>query len=159
MLIKDPVCGMSVPPEQLRTTHLQMSFAFCSEQCRERFLANPHLYIGLPGHKAPKQIGTKVLKHRRLRLDQPLTPDQAQQLTQALLQMMGVRWVKAEGERVEIRYDLIEATAEQLETQIAEIGAELGSGWLERLHRAFIHFEEESEVASLEVHEDRTRGP
>jgi YHS domain-containing protein len=159
MLIRDPVCGMSVPPEQLRTAYLQMSFAFCSEQCRERFLANPHLYIGVPGQRAPKQTGTKVLKHRRLCLDRPLEPEQARLLEQALLHMMGVRWVKAEGNRIELRYDLLEATAEQLEAKMTEIGAQLGSGWLERLHRAFIHFEEECEVASLEVHEERLRRP
>ena len=37
----DPVCGMQVKSTQLALEYMQMHFAFCSEQCRERFLANP----------------------------------------------------------------------------------------------------------------------
>ena len=54
---RDPVCGMEVAPGQHARVHLQMEFAFCSEQCRARFLAHPHLYIGYPG-------GSEISAHR-----------------------------------------------------------------------------------------------
>lgn len=41
--VRDPVCQMTVSPDQYMTTHLGMDFAFCSQQCGERFLANSHL--------------------------------------------------------------------------------------------------------------------
>lgn len=53
-----------------------------------------------------------------------------------------------------IVYDLLQATAEQIEEKLAEIGIQLGEGLAERLRRAFVHYEEECEVGNLEVHED-----
>lgn len=50
---KDPVCGMIVEVHKIETVYSGVHYAFCSAQCRERFLANPHLYTGYPGHKAP----------------------------------------------------------------------------------------------------------
>ena len=39
-LMKDPVCGTYVSQEQsLSTTHGSESFYFCSEECRDKFLA------------------------------------------------------------------------------------------------------------------------
>ncbi len=70
--VQDPVCDMMVDPGQLAVTHLGMHFAFCSEQCRQRFLSNPNLYIGSVAHKVPKQQGREVLKRRRLKLSEPL---------------------------------------------------------------------------------------
>jgi len=35
--VKDPVCGMMVPPQHLVVEYMQLHFAFCSEQCRQRF--------------------------------------------------------------------------------------------------------------------------
>lgn len=46
--VQDPVCNMMVDPDQLAVAHLGMHFAFCSEQCRQRFLNNPDLYIVEP---------------------------------------------------------------------------------------------------------------
>ena len=59
--LRDPVCGMQVASDQHAIMYQQMHFAFRSVQCRERFLANPHLYIGHSGHKAPAQEGRTVL--------------------------------------------------------------------------------------------------
>ncbi|MBI3345031.1 MAG: hypothetical protein HY028_09300 [Gammaproteobacteria bacterium] len=63
---------MKVAPGQHALVHQQMEFPFYSEQCRARFLAHPHLYIGYPGVKAPKQDVKSILKRRRLRLTRPL---------------------------------------------------------------------------------------
>jgi YHS domain-containing protein len=152
--VKDPVCEMWVAPEQNAVTYQRMHFAFCSPQCKQRFLANPHLYIGRPGEPAPKQSGHAVVKRRRLRLDEPLAHADAQQLTERLRAMMGVSVVEIKARDLSITYDLLQATAEQIEAVLQEAGARLGTGWAERLRRAFVHYLEETEVESLEVRPD-----
>lgn len=155
--VKDVVCGMEVDPHQNRVTYLGIDYAFCSAQCRERFTANPHLYVGLPGQKAPKQEGTEILKRRRLRLAQPLSPTQAAGVIEALRGMMGIKAVSADEGRIEIVYDLLQATAEQVEEKLAEIGVQLGGAWAEQLRRAFMYYEEECQLSNLEVHERHHR--
>jgi len=154
----DPVCGMEVPAHQNETVYLGIHYAFCSQQCLDRFVAHPHLYVGLPGRKAPKQEGREVLKRRRLYLDPALSPEQALLLSDALATMMGVKKVFAEGDKVEITYDLLLVTAEQIEAKIAEICLCLGDGWLERVSLAFVHYQEECEVGNLEVQEPHVYG-
>ena len=152
LVVKDPVCGMQVVSGQFVTEYLDSRYAFCSTQCRDRFLANPHVYIGLPGQKALKQEGLEVLRQQRLRATQPLSPSQTNGLIEALRAMMGIKSVQINGDEIEITYDLLQATAEQIETKMEEIGVQLGEGWSQHLRRAFVHYEEELEVGSLEVH-------
>ena len=152
LIFKDPVCGMQVISGQFVTEYLDSRYAFCSIQCRDRFLANPHVYIGLPGQKAPKQDGLEVLKKRRLRLIQILSPSQAENLNEALRAMMGIKSVQVNGDEIEIIYDLLQATTEQIEMKLEEIGLQLGEGWSQKLRLAFVHYSEELEVGSLEVH-------
>lgn len=151
MLTKDVVCGMQVNKGDREIMYQGIPYSFCSQQCRERFLENPHLYIGVPGHKAPKQQGLSVIKQRRLRLAQPLTPSQTKTLSDAVQAMMGIRSVSIEGDKVMIEYDLLQATAEQIEEKLIKVGVQLGDGLAERLRRAFVHYEEECEVGNLEV--------
>ncbi len=149
--VRDPVCDMEVDPHRLSIDYLGMHFAFCSEQCKQRFLRNPHLYIGAAGHKAPRQEGREVLKRRRLRLAEPLSPALAQRVTDSIRSMMGIRRVEVDGDRIDITYDLLEATEAQIEEAIARAGATLGQGLADRLSRAFVHYLEETEVDNLEV--------
>lgn len=150
--VKDPVCGMEVAPAQLETVYEGLHYAFCSEQCRQRFAANPHLYIGVPGEKAPGQKGVELFKRRRFQLDTPLAAQDAAILTEALGAMMGVKAIEIEdGNTVTLTYDLIQATADQLEAKMVEVGAKLGAGWAERLRRGFVHYMEECELGNLEV--------
>lgn len=154
MSVKDYVCGMQVSYGDNQLMYRGMAFSFCSKQCRERFEANPRLYIGLPGQKAPKQEGLSVIKQRRLHLAQPLSSDQAKTLSDALQSMMGIQSISAEGDKVVIAYDLLEVTEEQIEKKLAEIGVQLGEGLAERLRRAFVHYEEECELGNLEVRDN-----
>ncbi|MAT66727.1 MAG: hypothetical protein CMN57_13940 [Gammaproteobacteria bacterium] len=149
--VKDPVCQMLVVPDQNAINYQDMVFAFCSQQCKDRFLANPHLYIGVPGEWAPKQEGQEVLKRRRLRLDSPLSDTDAQQVTGQLRAMMGVCAVDIAADKLTITYDLLQATAVHIEATLQRAGARLGAGWGERLRRAFVHYLEETEVAGREV--------
>jgi hypothetical protein len=79
-------------------------------------------------------------------------------LRDALATMAGVKKVFAEGDRVEITYDLLLVTAEQIEEKIVEICLCLGDGWLERIRHAFVHYQEECEVGNLEVQEPHVYG-
>lgn len=142
-MVKDPVCGMEVAPTQFETKFEGFHYTFCSEQCRQRFAANLHFYIGVPGGKAPKQKGEKLLKHRRFQLDTPLASQSAVILIEELGAMMGVKAVAImDANTVIITYDLIQATATQLEAKVVEVGVKLGEGWAERLRRGFIHYME-----------------
>ena len=142
---------MAVDEHAPTIEHQGLRFAFCSDQCQERFQANPHLYIGRPGHPAPAQQGHRVIKERTLELDRPLTAEQAAALTAALREMMGIHEVEAGGTCVRIRYDLLQATTEQIENRIAAIGENLKQGLGASLRRAFIHYLEETELANLEA--------
>src|SRR3989338_7649693 len=150
-IVKDPVCHMEVASASFATEYAGGHYAFCSAQCKERFLASPHLYIGFPGRKAPAQEGKKVIKRRRLLLLAPLDAAQAEQVKQALLEMMGIHEVCIEGDKIEIQYDLVQVTAEQIADKLALIGVDLGDGWIDRLKLAFINNLEEIEISSLEV--------
>ena len=48
--VKDPVCGMDIRPEDAAATeeHESRTFYFCSQQCHDRFVADPHRF----GHPA-----------------------------------------------------------------------------------------------------------
>ena len=155
MLTKDVVCGMQVDSDVNQIVYRGIAYAFCSKQCQERFLANPHLFVGMPGQKAPKQEGVSVIKQRRLRLAQALSPDQCKALDDALQAMMGIQSVSIDGDSVVITYDLLQVSVEQVEEKLAEIGVQLGEGWTERLRRAFVHYEEECEIGNLEVHKGK----
>ncbi len=160
MLAKDYVCGMEVDSDSNQVTYKGGRYAFCSKQCQERFLASPHLYIGVSGQMAPKQEGVTVIKQRRMRLAQPLSSSESEAVCSAVQSMMGIKDISAEGDSVCIRYDLLEATAEQIEKKLEEVGVQLGGGLSERLRRAFVHYEEECEIGNLEARKPSCcRGP
>jgi YHS domain-containing protein len=146
---RDPVCGMVVDANENAVEYQLMHFAFCSLQCKERFLKNPHLYIGQGGRKAPKQEGQAVFKQRRLKLDRPLPPEMLVTVLDAVQAMMGIERIEIDGDIINITYDLLQATEEQIESEIAQAGAALGGEWSEQLRRAFVHYLEETEIESL----------
>ena len=152
---KDPVCHMQIPATSFATEYTGIHYAFCSAQCKERFLANPHLYIGLPGHKSPAQQGRAIIKQRSMMLSAPLDAKQAEIVKHALLEMMGISEICIERDKMEIQYDLMQVTAEQIADKLALIGSELGGDWIARLKLAFINYQEECEIGSIEVADKR----
>ena len=156
--LRDPVCKMWVGHDQHALNYMGMHFAFCSLQCRERFMANPHLYIGQPGEAAPVQRGEVSIKQRRLRLAAPLDEHTAAAVTRQLTAMMGVERVEIIGRDIRTRYDLLQATAEQLEAVIAGAGGVLSQNWLERLRRGLVHTVEANELEAREVTTKPTGG-
>lgn len=149
-VVKDPVCGMPVESQAIDAVYEGIRYFFCTAQCRDRFLATPHLYVGYPGHPAPRQRGVQAVKRRRFKLAQPLSAYEADLLREDLRGMMGVREIHADGRLVEISYDLMAVTAELIEDRLGRVGLRLGQEWPERLRLGFIHFIEESEVLGLE---------
>ncbi|HQS60069.1 MAG: hypothetical protein B7X12_05600 [Halothiobacillus sp. 20-53-49] len=148
---KCPVCGMEVDGDEYQLVHQQMHFAFCSVQCRERFLAHPHLYIGYPGQPAPKQEGQFVLKRRRLHLVQPLTAEEAAQVRELLGKLMGVNAVSVSGDMIEVTYDLLQVGLKELQAVLKDAGTRIGGDWVQRLQYALIHESEEWQLESHEV--------
>lgn len=150
-MVEDFVCHMQVLSTSFATEYAGSHYAFCSGQCKERFLANPRLYVGFPGYKSVAQSGMQVIKRRRLLLSEPLDTTQTEQVKQVLLEMMGIQDVCIEEDKTEIQYDLIQVTAEQIADKLALVGANLGGNWIDRLKLPFINNMEEIEISSLEV--------
>lgn len=142
---------MSVLPEELSATYQGRNYFFCSDQCRDRFLANPHLYIGTPGNPAPKSHGQQVLKRRRFSLDRVPNENRCRQLSAIVSEMMGIEAFEILEAEVVVTYDLLQATAAQIEAKLEAAGATLGAGWAERLRRGFVHYTEECEIDNLEI--------
>ncbi|MCG6936730.1 MAG: YHS domain-containing protein [Gammaproteobacteria bacterium] len=151
MHLKDPVCGMEVKSDNFMIDYLGIRYVFCSAQCLERFQSNPHLYIGYPGSEAPKHTGNEILKNRTLRLSGSLLAEVKKIVIESIQSMMGVHYVAIEGNRIEITYDLLQATEEQIEKSITAAGAVPGNNLIDRIKRAFVQSMEETEVISLEA--------
>ncbi|HSH29577.1 MAG TPA: YHS domain-containing protein [Thiohalobacter sp.] len=149
--IRDVVCSMWVSTASYPLEYRGMHFAFCSEECRERFLGNPGLYIGRPGEPAAKQSGEVWRKSRRIHLGRPLDQHQAEQVMNRLDALMSVTAIWPGADMLEVSYDLMQITARQIEGALEAAGADLGGGWSDRLKRSFIHLLEETESASREV--------
>jgi YHS domain-containing protein/copper chaperone CopZ len=154
-IAKDPVCHMDVSDTSLKIEYAGIHYGFCSEQCKDRFLANPHLYIGVPGHKAPAQKGMQLIKRRRMLLETSLDSEQVTHVRQALFEMMGIQEVAIENDTIDIQYDLLQVTAEQIADKLELIGTQLGGGLMDRLKLAFIDFQEEAEISRLEVEDNQ----
>jgi YHS domain-containing protein len=148
---KDVVCGMNVNADAISLNYQGCHYVFCSDQCLERFLLNPHLYIGYPGNEAPKHAGVVVLKKRRLKLAEPFPQEVADQFIEYIEAMMGINTIEINGNCIEITYDLLQVTELQIEKKITEAGIVLGENLTEKIRRAFVHFAEETEVESLEA--------
>lgn len=141
-----PVCGMDAADSMVLVEHLGIEYHFCSRQCRENFIARPQLYLGL---QSARRSGREIIKRRRFSLDQAVEGDMQAQLIQSLKQMMGVREVDVNSCDVAIEYDLLEATAEQIERALVDAGADLGSGWPAQLKRGWVQYTEENELDNL----------
>lgn len=149
--VEDPVCHMGVPSTSFPVEYGGIHYAFCSAQCKDRFLENPHLYVGSPGRRAAAQQGRQIIKQRRMVLSAPLDKEQADVVRRVLHEMMGIIDICIEGKEIYIRYDLMQVTAEQIADRLASIGGKLGGGWMERLKLAFINYQEECEIGNLEA--------
>lgn len=157
-ILKDLVCGMEVNSDDISIDYLGIHYAFCSQQCLQRFQDNPHLYIGYPGSEAPRHAGMEVIKSRVIKLAEPLSRDQADTVIDYIEAMMGVQFVEVHEDNIEITYDLLQVTESQIEQTISEAGGVLGESLTEKIKRAFVHYMEETEAESLEARPGTRRG-
>lgn len=148
----DPVCGDAVEQSSYLAEHLGAHFLFCSEQCKERFLSHPGLFVGCPGEKAPRQEGQEIIKQRCMRLAFPLDSGKAEKIQDILQDLLGVKSSAVGSDHIDISYDLLLISAEEIEEKIIACGEELGHRLRDRLERVFIHAEEQNEISSIEVH-------
>ncbi len=85
-------------------------------------------------------------------LDVPLEPKQADAVRVRVGALMGVEAVEVRGDgEVVVTYDLLQATAAQIEAAFEDAGARLGAGWAEQLRRGFVRYTEECEIGHLQV--------
>ncbi|WP_237700462.1 hypothetical protein [Methylophaga thiooxydans] len=145
-----PVCKMTVSEDSYTVTHRGIIFWLCSEQCRDRFNLRPSLYIGDPKQgKSAKQHGIKVHKKRNLNLELPNNNESASLLVQALNSLMGVTEAKINQGQLEIEYDLVEVSLEEIEAFIKSTGIHIEQSWLDKIHDSFIHYNEEGQLGNL----------
>ena len=142
---------MQVDTPDIEARHLDVDYWYCSEQCKARFIANPGLYVGRPGEKAPKQEGKQVLKKRKIYLDEPVSSETKTGLLLKLFKMMGVRRVQQFSNSLVVEYDLLEVTAKQIAEELLASGLQLEESVLQQIRLSLIDIAEESEIASLEV--------
>jgi len=135
---------MKVIDSHYRVEYQKMYFHFCSEQCRENFNAHPRLY-SVASHRKREER----LKQRVLHLAEPMDDEVAALLVSYLKEMMGLREIVVDGDKLSISYDLLQVSAVQVERRLNEAGVQLGDGWLLRLRRAWIYSSEETELSNL----------
>jgi len=138
------VCGMAADPEVGSVEYHKMFFWFCSDQCRETFQKNPALYASKLPDKQPQ-----VIKDRTLHLAEPPPREVDDLLTSYLKDLMGVKEAFIEGDRLRIRYDLMQVTEAQIEKALKEAGLKLDESWRERLRRSWMQNTEEIELENL----------
>ena len=71
---KDPVCGMDVDDDtDLRHTHEGHEHLFCNPRCREKFIADPKRWLGVPSAEPVPAAGTVYTcpMHPEVRQDHP----------------------------------------------------------------------------------------
>lgn len=131
-------------------TYADLKLTFCSEQCKERFVANPNLYVSQAGKTAAKHYIKNIIKQRTLELEKTIPDAIAKAISQSLMTMMGINEVQIKDNKIDITYNLLEATSQQIEDHIDQMGQHLSGSWIDRLKRAFIHYKEETELDNLE---------
>jgi len=143
---KCPVCDMDTENSTIIARHAGIKYHFCSHQCRENFLAHPTLYVG---RQSAGLADKTIIKRRTFLLGCAVEKTVEQQLIHVLQKMMGVEEVQINGREIAVSYNLLEATAQQLERVITDAGAVLDSGWAARLKHGWMHYTEENELDSL----------
>jgi len=143
-----PVCDMGRQHSTLCVEHFGITYHFCSAQCRQNFLAHPRLYVGM---KSVKQSGRAIVKQRKFRVGNVLQAEQKQQLQSKLTELMGIQSVDIHDGTIFVAYDLLEVSAQQIQSSLEKIGVALGSTWSTRLQLAWIEYIEENELDNLSL--------
>lgn len=132
--------NIEVPPLEYHKMYLH----FCSEQCRETFMAHPNLYS--VSTETQREV---ILKQWTMSLVESLANNKAELLINNLTEMVGVKEVIVDGNKVNISDGLLQVTRKQIELRLIEVGVLFGNDWVEHLRRAWVHNSEDNELANL----------
>ncbi|MDX1751252.1 hypothetical protein [Methylophaga sp.] len=147
---KCPVCNMSVPNDSFSFTLRGLVFWFCSQQCQDRFNQRPSLYVGDPKHgKSSMQQGIKVIKKHTIELELADDYQFKSLLIEALSSLMGVLNVKINRNKLEIEYDLMQVSLQEIQEFILSTGLNLDQSWLNKIHSAYVNLNEHGELDNL----------
>jgi len=142
------VCDMDSHSSDIHEQHLGITYYFCSEQCKTNFLAHPQLYLGL---QSPKEKGQHVIKKRSFSFQHGTLEKQDKQLEQIVSQLMGVQSISCDDKKMLVHYNLLEITAQQIETAVVQAGFVLNTAWMAKWKRAWIHYTESNELDQLAI--------
>ena len=137
-ILEDLVCGMAVDFDEISADYLGNHYVFCSEQCRERFQENPPLYTD-PESKSPLPEKSDFYRHTILKLPEALPVVVADKLTAYVRTMMGIQYIEAYDDEIELSYDPKQATESQIEAAITRFGETMGEEWAAILGRAVLY--------------------
>jgi YHS domain-containing protein len=139
---RDPVCGADVVVETSthHVDHHAMTFHFCSEQCRTRFIAVPELYTSAQRSADIRPIP----KHRRLLLAAAGELNRLDAYAR-IAAMKGISSVSIDARQMRVTYDLRMVSVAQIETVATACGLVLKGG-MHRWRRSLWHFFEMNEL-------------
>jgi YHS domain-containing protein len=141
---------MEVSAAFFTQTYRGLELYFCSEQCEQRFRQRPKLYIGDPQHgKAAKQQGVEIPKHRKIHLKLPDNAQLKNQLVNKLQSMMGVKQLSLFSDTLEIDYDLVEVSLDEIKHAIVTMELQLDQSLIDKLHDSLLTLSESTELDSL----------
>ena len=145
-----PVCQMASVKYDLWRSYHGIKFWFCSQQCLDRFIAHPGLYVGNPKTGlAEKKKGRVEIKSHRIVFSKSLNEKEMAKLTEDLHQMMGIKALKFSQGDMLVNYDLMEVSLADVEAQIFLSLGEFDAPLVERVKRGWIHYTEECELENL----------
>jgi len=144
---KCPVCGMATADSEITARQHGLTYHLCSVQCQENFTSHPEFYLGVDAKDHQRK---RVIKKRSFTLDVLLAETEQQKTEQALLHMMGVQTAHVSRSKISVTYNLLEATAMQIEQLLEQEGVKQGAGWAARLKCAWVHYTEETELDNLD---------
>ncbi len=139
-----PVCGMSVIDAMHTVQYHKMEFQFCSAQCKETFMLNPTLYSS--GFKENRM---EIIKKCWLLLDQKNETMSLPRVENSLKSMMGVKTVLFDMPRLELAYDLMQTSLNQIIKELIKEDVCLDHGILSRMKRAWIIYKEKNEIDNM----------
>lgn len=145
-----PVCGMTETNESQMLDYRGIKHYFCSSQCRDRFEAHPHLYVGDPQHGlSVKQRGEVVAKRQKLRLSRDLSDEVKERLQTEVGILMGILDLAFDGANILVTYDLLQISLEDIEKAIVQSACQLNDAITDRIRRSVIHYSEACELENL----------
>jgi len=101
--------------------------------------------------KSVKQSRLAIVKQRNFHAGNVLQAKQKQQIQSKLTELMGIQSVDIHDGTIFVAYNLLEVSAQKIQSSLEKIGVALGSTWSTRLQLAWIEYIEENELDNLSL--------